>query len=139
MREVIRYKSEVTGDVYDTEKECARADEEHLLVQGTFSFYDGCEVDGLGDGEFIQRDKDFYDRLCDGIATLTNSLHPWIKKSFDGEVTRVHAQGRRILGRYLDDGGSPLYRWWSIQASICGKCYKQYNQTFYALHCCEEL
>lgn len=89
----------------------------------------------INNGGMIQRTKQEYDRLIDCIIYAVEKHEPWILKEYEGRLTPDKVRGYSLLGRYLDDSCSPLYRWWGVQGKICPICYREYGQMFYTLHC----
>ena len=108
-------------------------------IDSLFSFYNVPEDEGccFANGEWnVQRSKEFYNKFIDTLILALNKYEPWIKgTAYSDGFTRENIAGGSILGRFLDDGGSPLYKWWGRQANICPKCYIEWGQMYYTLRC----
>jgi len=140
VKEVGKYKCEISGREFDDEEKAKEWEDMNRDIQDRFSFYespsnpDNCQFEN---GHYCaQRDKEFLNRILDGIIAMTNKHYKWITKETNfGKLTRERVQGQSWLGRYLDDSGYPLYRWWGIQAQICPVCFREYGQPYYAINC----
>ena len=141
MIEINKFKDEISGKCFNTKEEAVEAENKHRDIQDTFSFYNDPSVEGSCDfenGEYcIQRDKGFYDKLINGIIKMVNKHENWILKSYKkvGGLSEKYVSGYTLLGRFLDDTHSPLYRWWSVQARICPTCFREYGQMYYTQRC----
>jgi len=144
MKEVAKFLDEIAKREYDSAEKASKAEERSREIMEAFSFYDE-PADPLckfGNGEWsIQRTKDFYGWIQDGIIRLVNKQEPRIAEQFEkhGGLSRENVKGGYIIGRYLDDWKSPLYKWWGILYNICPKCFREYGQPYYAINCkCEK-
>lgn len=109
-------------------------------VDEMFAFYKPIDDPNLkfANGEYaIQRDKKFYLKLIDTLIEAVKIHEAWIleNKPYNGNLTREQVMGWSFLGRFLDDSGSDLYKWWGIQGNICRSCYREWGQMYYANHC----
>lgn len=110
-------------------------------VDALFKFYDKPSSDNcdFANGEWnIQRSKEFYNKFLDTLIDALEKYEPWIKdsvKMYKDGFSRENIRGYSFIGRLLDDGGSPLMKWWSRQSCICPGCYIEHGQTYHQLHC----
>lgn len=138
MEIVEKYKCEITGDLFDSEEQATASETKHQEVIDTFAFYKmpKDDVEGFPNGHVaIQRDEEFYLNLLDGIIKMVNKYEESLLRHYHGDLKREHIKGHSQIGRFLDDGDSPLYKWWGIQANICQKCFREYGQMFFANTC----
>lgn len=106
-------------------------------VDKMFSFWKNSKLDANNDIG-VQRTEEEYNLLLDTIIKATKEFEPWIAKEYGNKLIRENIKGWSFIGRYFDDGDSPLYKWWEVQGNICKVCYKEYGQMYYALNCCKK-
>jgi len=138
MIEISKFKDEISGRCFDSKLEAIESEKKYKDIREAFAFYDEAETDScaFANGEYsVQRNEEFYDKLIDGIINMVNKYEPWILKSYKNGITKEYVKGYSVLGRFLDDSNSPLYKWWSIQANICTICFKEWGQLYYTNHC----
>lgn len=108
-------------------------------IDEMFAFYKNADdsTDFANGGWCIQRDEKFYLKLIDAIIEAVKQYEPWIleNKPYQGALSREQVMGYSWLGRFLDDSGSGLYKWWGIQANICQTCFREWGQMYYANNC----
>lgn len=138
MIKINKFKDTISGLCFDTEIEAIESEKKHKDIQDTFAFYDKTKTDSCAfvNGEHsIKRNEEFYSKLIDGIINMVNKYESWILKSYKNGLTKENVRGYTILGRFLGDGDSSLYEWWSIQANICPRCFREWGQLYHANHC----
>ena len=142
MVEVIeRYKDEISGKTFDNILDARMSEIKSFDIQKAFSFYKPIEDEHLefANGNFcVQRTEDFYVKLLRTLLDMTNKHEVWISEQYlqnYGSMSIENIKGMSILGRFLDDSDSQLYKWWCVQANICPKCFREYGQAYYSLHC----
>ncbi len=151
MKTITKYIDEVSGREFTDKKQALKSEAKHKTIKSMFSWVkdakehtekkeekkDSCKF--ANGGWCVQRDKVFYHRLICTIIEAINLHEPWIAEQYEQRggtgLKPENAMGCTLLGRYLSDGGSEIYSWFSLQARICPKCYREYGQAFYALHC----
>jgi len=116
------------------------AEQRRQEIDSLFSFYDTPEDEGcsFANGEWnVQRSKEFYNKFLDTLIEALNKYETWIKEGtgYSDGFTRENILGGSLVGRFLSDGNSPLYKWWALQAQICPKCYIEWGQMYYKLRC----
>ena len=145
VQKIVEYRCEIDGRIFKTEEEAITHEEMMKDIKNTFSFYkedndDGCR---FSNGRYaIQRDEETYNKLLDSIIAMINKYEKWVLKyCYEDGITlqREHIKGYSYLGRFLDDGHSPLYYWWGIQANICPVCFREYGQIYYASNCTHDI
>ena len=142
-----KFIDEVTGDEYDTEAAALKAERKNKAIEDLFSFVDmtagkkdkNCD---FGNGGYcVQRTREYYDKFRATIVAAVRKHEKWIAKSYaehkdcpDGlTVELAHPFG--ILGRYLGDGGGLINHYFNVYQNICTKCYREWGQGYYAIHC----
>lgn len=147
MKTIQKFIDEVTRDEYDTEAAALRAEKKSRAIEKLFSFVDlsagkkdkGCD---FGNGGYcVQRTKEYYDRFRATIVAAVKKHERWIDKSYKEHkdcpngLTIEIAHPFGILGRYLCDGGSHINHYFCKYQNICPKCYREWGQGYYAIHC----
>ncbi|MEE9214679.1 MAG: hypothetical protein V3U54_07770 [Thermodesulfobacteriota bacterium] len=141
IKTITKYVDPISGQEFKTKEHAKASEKRSRDIMTTFAFYKepkdpGCQ---FSNGEFcIQRDKEFYNCLVDGLIKMVKKYEKWVYSEYKkklGVMKREHIQGYSLLGRYLDDGDSDLYKWWGIQANVCPKCFREYGQLYYANNC----
>jgi len=140
MEQITKFRNEVSGRCFDNEEEAILSEKKSKEIKEVFAFYDPPDDDSCDfvNGKYcIKRSKEFYDKLIDGIIDMVTKYESWILKSYEkhGGLKKEFVFGYTVLGRFLDDGSSELYRWWEIQANICPVCYREYGQLYYTNNC----
>jgi len=79
---------------------------------------------------WIQRDKAWYDQFCQDLENLIRQNHPKIFHEIKGITVN---DGR--MGRVLSDADYDEYEFWGRLLAICDKCYREWGQPYYAIHC----
>lgn len=141
MKAVHKYMDELSGREFDTPIKALMSEKRSKDIRDTFAFYDpvkdvGCEF--ANGGWCVQRTEEFYNKLVDALIEMVLKYEPWVAEQMfinASGISRATVSGQSILGRYLDDGKSDLYHWYHVQSNICPVCFKEYGQTYYALHC----
>jgi len=141
MKRIDTFVNELTGEEFTNKDKCIKAEKKSKAIKKMFSFwkfapkYDTCD---FANGNYCyQRTKEEFDKLIDTIIQAVKKFEPWIYSGYKkhGGLKREFVIGHTFLGRYLEDGDSKLYEYWSLQGNICPKCYREYGQMYYALHC----
>jgi hypothetical protein len=117
------------GTLFEDEAECAKYDEVlgardkavALILPKQFDTTDF--ANGTG---YIQLTEDTKDDFIDAYLGLVKRLHPSLHQK---AVTNPVG----IIGRYLCDSDSPLYRLWTLACQI-DKQNRLWGQPYYALH-----
>lgn len=120
------YECSLCKVMYQTPKEvsdclinCRRIESFKLKYPEPFDPH--CEfANGHG---WILRGKDWLDSYQQDFVHLMRQNHPKISPH------------DAMLGRLLDDSKFKEYGLWSRIRSICPKCYREWGQPYYALHC----
>jgi benzoyl-CoA reductase/2-hydroxyglutaryl-CoA dehydratase subunit BcrC/BadD/HgdB len=139
MKEIKKFKDEISGEEFTSEQQAIKSENRSKDIKSSFAFYINNKnkpKDG-NDGIGVKHEEEFYYRLIDTLIKLVKKYDRWILNSYEdvGGLSRENVKGYSMLGRFLDDSNSGLYHWWCIQSNICPKCYREYGQTYYALHC----
>ena len=136
-----RYEDEISGQIFDNIEDAKTSEFKSFDIQTSFDFYKPIEdecLDFANGGFCIQRSEEFYLKLLRTLLNMVNKHEIYISEQYlkkHGFMSIENIKGMSILGRFLDDNGSQLYKWWCIQSYICPKCFREYGQTYYALHC----
>lgn len=133
-----KFVDELSGKEFDTEAQAVASETKHASIKKIFKDYQ--QKDPSGTWHYYQRDKQWLDDLAIYIIKAIKKHEPWIIKSFkdDGKELTKEYIGKYYVGRCLDDGNSPINHYHYMYMQTCGKCYKQYEQAYFGLHCCEE-
>jgi len=142
MKTITKYVNEHTGDEYTSAKECELSEKQSMTAKEMFSFVkivkdSGCK---FANGEYcIQRSSEYYNQLRDTIVLGIKKFDPRIARKFteknkDGLEVAVNFPFG-IICRYLGDGASIVQDYFLIYQNICPKCYREWGQGYFALHC----
>lgn len=107
------------------------------IIATMFSFYKNEDNSmEFANGEYcMQRDKKFYYQLIDTIIQAVALYETWILEHYNNWLSQTDVMGWSKLGRYLDDSGSYIYKYWGRQGNICRTCYREWGQMYYANNC----
>jgi hypothetical protein len=147
MKTKTKFIDEMTGGEYDTEAAALRAEKKNKAINAMFAFVDmsadkkgdGCD---FGNGGYcVQRTKEYYDRLRATVVKAVKKYEPWIDKEFKSHdecpngltVEIAHPFG--LLGRFIGDSDSIIQDFFSKYKNICQKCYREWGQGYFAIHC----
>jgi hypothetical protein len=133
-----KFVDELSGKEFDTKVAAIASEAMHADLNRIFKDYKGKDPDGSW--KYYQRTQEWVDTLADKIIEAIKKYEPWIVKSFKDdkkEITREHIGGYYI-GRCLDDGNSPINHYYRLYMEVCRKCLKQYEQCYFAIHCCHD-
>lgn len=140
MKVVERYVDETSGREFKTKKEALDSENKSNGIKKLFSFWDyekdeHCEF--ANGGWSRQRTKEEYERLQDALVEGVKKYEPWINEHYakHGGINREYMGVGYIIGRFLSDGRSDLYRFYCLLPNICSKCYREWGQPYYANHC----
>lgn len=136
MKTVTRYVNEVTGEEFNSKNEASKAEKKSLAINKMFEFVPvvkdrGCDF--ANGGYCITRSKAYYERLRTTIGKAVKRYERGIHK--DLKKNKEYVFPFNILGRYLNDYGSDIDKWYTIFQDICPKCYREWGQGYYALNC----
>lgn len=142
MKKKEKYVCEVCEGEFDSMVEAEKCQEmcEDLKKNPFLNIEDsGCEfANGHG---YLQLEKKQYDEMTLWLTEKIKKYNKWAyddwKKNNPKYDFRECLWGG-FIGRYLGDGDSKLYKYWSKLYCICPKCYKQYGQPYYAINCCKK-
>lgn len=141
VKSISKHIDEVSGRLYDTPKEALESETKSKCIRDAFCFYVAPEevgCDFMNGNYCIQRNEEFYNKMLDTLICMIEKHEPWISERFrmnGAQLSRESVGGYSFVGRLLDDNNSQLYKWWNIQCCICQKCFREYGQPYYALHC----
>lgn len=137
MKPIEKYVDEISGKEFDIKEEAISSENRAKDIKEHFAFYGKIDnsCDFANGKYYYQRTREIYYRLIDTLIEMVKKYEPWIAKQFGENLTREYIKGYSMIGRFLDDGNSDLYRWWGTQGNICPKCFREYGQMFWALHC----
>lgn len=130
MKSIIKYKA-IDGREFDFEEECEK--HERLLVQieraikplGSPPKEDGCSF--ANGGGYLQHDLPTVEAVK--LALIDLAAVPENVK----EGVRTRPASHSIIGRYLDDGDSPVRKGW-YRLMCIDEQGREWGQPFYALH-----
>ena len=139
MKRISKFINEISGDEFYSKEKAQKSEGRSKDIKNAFAFYlnDKKKPKDGNDGVGVQRTEEFYNKLIDTLIVMVKKYEKWIAKEYakSGGLSRLNVRGYSFLGRYLGDGGSDLYYWWSIQSCTCPHCFKEYGQTYHALNC----
>jgi len=81
-------------------------------------------------GGWIQRTKEWQDEYVEQLDNLIKANHPEIYHQFVG----INSYDGR-MGRILSDSNFDECEQWNRLICICDKCYREWGQPYYAIHC----
>ena len=99
VHEVKMFQCGVTGRRFDDEEAASQCEKRAQDFQDTFRFHKDVEIKS---DDFIQYDKEHYDKIVDGIVGLMKKWEPGLYKIFESNGGKPFITG--IIGRYFDDG-----------------------------------
>lgn len=140
MKKVEKFVCSVTGKEFDTEVKAIKHENMAKEIAETFSFWSTSKENNcnFANGEYvIKRDKAFYEKMQDGLDAMIRKYEPWIIENCEGKGQtwkKEYVRGYMVM-RYLDDNGSLLYIWGIRFLEICGTCFRQHGQIYYATNC----
>lgn len=144
IRKISKYVS-IDGQEFNSTEECRK--HERLLEKAEVIFDrwpkvkdDGCKF--ANGGGYVQLTKEVYDEVRNGFLDLVKEVY---SKDKDiqrvVEITKNMDSNWGIIGRYLSDYDSPLYRYWCQLMHVDAgapdvkvKLYRLWGQGFYALN-----
>jgi hypothetical protein len=141
MQKIEKYKAN-DGREFNTEVECKV--HENLIAEADKIFKDWpVPIDsscGFSNGEgYIQLTKELYDSVRNGLLDLIRDTFPkWKSMQEAVDITRNMDSNWGIIGRYLDDSDTPLYKYWcqllnvEADAECAVKNYRLWGQGYFA-------
>lgn len=141
MKEIQKYKDEISGKVFDTAQEAIESEKKNGGIKKLFSFWaelpeDDCCKFANG-GWCYQRTEEEVLRYKEALLKALKDYEPWITSQYDedGGLQLVHLGAGYIIGRYLSDGNKELYSLYCTLSNICPKCFREWGQGCYAKNC----
>ena len=141
MKEIKMYKDEISGLVFSTKKEAVASEKRKGGILKLFSFWKYPKKDGtcsFENGDWCyQRTKEEYSKLIKTLIKAVKLYEPWICKQYkkDGGLQEKHIGSGYMIGRYLCDGNSELYKYYGLISNICRTCFREWGQPYYANNC----
>jgi hypothetical protein len=138
MKNVVMYKNELSGEVFADKEKAEKNEKDSIFIRDTFVFWD--KYDHKNSDDFCQRTAGDYEKLQDAIIVAVKEVEPYINSQYDkdGGLKREHVHPGYMLGRYLSDANSKIWTYLCTLGRICDKCYKEWDQPYYANNCaCE--
>ena len=136
MKEITKFQDEISGNLFDTIEEATKSENKNRDIKISFDFYNPVHDVNFMNGKYsIKHTEEFYNRLTDTLISMITKYEPWIIDRIHKSLTRKDIKECSIIGRFLDDSNSNLYRWWTIQYNICPVCFKEFGQRYYTLRC----
>ncbi len=141
MKNINKYVDERSGREFKTQKEAIKSELKNGDIKKLFSFWkyppkdEGCR---FANGEWCyQRTNHKYLKFVDSLIKAINDYEPWIAEQYKkhGGLKREHMGSGYMIGRYLCDGGSELYKQYGTMSNICPKCFREWGQPYYAINC----
>lgn len=84
-------------------------------------------------GDFIQHDIAAVNAARSKLLRCMRTYHPsWPWYKWGDDDSKYHPMG--ILGRYIDDGGSPFGKAWRRLMCISFATGREYDQPYFAIH-----
>jgi len=134
MKEVVKYESN-DGNIFNYKEECinyektvSKAEE---IMSILFARPDNCDFsNGSGYIQHAKKDADEAIKNLFNLAILSVNIPT---ETIDAVKTDVFRYRDTIIGRYLSDGNSPIWRYW--QRFLCmTDDYKEYGQPYFTLN-----
>lgn len=141
MKTINKYVDEISGREFKTREEAAKSEKKNGGIKKLFSFWKDHPEDKhceFANGKWCYQRTDVdYLRLKDALVKAVIDYEPWIAEQYEehGGLKREHIGAGYMIGRYLCDGGSELYKQYGIISNICPKCFREWGQQYYASHC----
>jgi hypothetical protein len=137
VKTVERFVDEISGKDFKTQKEAISSEIRHGGIKKLFDFWKPAGDFKCDNDRCFQRSDVDYLRLQDALVKAVVHYEPWIDKHYkkEGGMSRKYMQGGFIIGRFLSDGNSDLYKWYCVLSNICTKCFREFNQPYGANHC----
>ena len=141
MKKIEMYKDEVSGLVFSTKEQATDSEKRKGGILELFSFWNYHKDDGpckfKNGGWCYQRTKEEYNKLIDTLIKAVKIYEPWVYKQYkkSGGLQKKHLGSGYMIGRYLDDGHSELYKYYGLLSNICSVCFREWGQPYYANHC----
>lgn len=134
MKTINKFVDEISGREFETVEEAIKSEKKNGGIQKLFSFWKEHKVEWR---ETFQRTDVEYLRLKDALVKAITEYEPWIAKHYEknGGLRREHIGGGYIIGRFLDDGDSELYKWYCIMSNVCPTCFLEHEQQYNTNHC----
>ncbi len=141
MKTIEKYVDELSGREFKTQKEAIKSELKNGGIKKLFSFWKyplkdkGCEFEN--GGWCYQRKDHEYLKFVDSLIKAIKDYEPWIAKQYKehGGLKREHIGSGYMIGRYLGDGSSELYKQYGTISNICPKCFREWGQPYYANNC----
>lgn len=141
MKTIKKYVDEISGKEFNKKEDAIKSEKKSIGIKDLFSFWKEHPDDGTcrfeNGGWCYQRTENEYFKLKDSIIKAVKTYEPWIAKEYkkNGGLKREHVHESYVLGRYLYDSDSGIYRWYGLLSNICPTCYRQWGQQYYANNC----
>ena len=137
MKTVERFVDEISGREFKTQAEAIKSEKKNGGIKKLFGFWKEADDFNCDNDRCFQRTDVEYLRLQDALVKAVIEYEPWIEKHYEkeGGMSRRYMVGGYIIGRFLSDVDSDLYRWYCILSNICTTCYREFNQPYGANHC----
>jgi len=135
MRIIAKYQNEITGQEFGSRQQCRISEKKSLGIKKMFKFW---KKKTLVKASYYQRTEEEYLKLIDTIIAAVKKYEPFIYNQYKKDnrgLSRDHVMGDTFLSRWLSDNESEIYDWYLIQQRICIKCYREYDQMYFATHC----
>lgn len=141
MKVISKYIDEISDREFAKKIDAIKSEKKNGAIKKIFSFWKEPKDDGtcnFANGEYCyQRTREQFEKLRDTLIDAINLYEPWIAKQYEkhGGLKREHMGSGYLIGRYLDDSGSELYRQYGVLSNICPKCYREWGQQYFANNC----
>lgn len=141
MKMINKYVDEISGKVFDTPEKAIESEKKNGGIKKLFAFWKEPPKDKtckFANGSWCyQRSEGDLLKFKESLLKAITDYEPWIASQYesDGGLQLVHLGGGFIIGRYLNDGHSELYSQYCELSCICPKCFRQWGQPYYAIHC----
>jgi hypothetical protein len=138
---VVRYINSVTGDEFKTEKAALKSENRSKGIRSLFKFFIPTPKDKsckfANGGWCYQRTKEDFIKFREALVIAIKKYHKWIASQYneDGGFNINHIGASFIIGRYLSDSNSEIYKYYCTFSNICPVCFREWGQQYHATHC----
>jgi hypothetical protein len=141
MKPITRYIDEISGREFKTQQEAIKSEKKNGGIEKLFAFWKYPKEDQtceFANGEWCyQRTEGEYKMFQENLIKAINKYEPWIAGQYEkhGGLKKEYVKGGTMIGRYLCDGNSELYKQYGVLSKICPVCFREWGQQYYANHC----
>ena len=141
MKTINKYVDEISGREFAKIEDAIASEKKNGGIKKLFGFWKEVPKDKnccfANGGWWYQRTEAEYLMYIEALIKAIKEYEPWIASQYesDGGLQKGHIGSGYLIGRYLNDNNSELYRQYNIMSDVCPKCFRQWGQPYHANHC----